>query len=224
MKKATILTLILSIVSVFSLSASNRNAPKLLYGNAQFVLEDALVYFNLDYSHAVEVEYAKDGETVETVKGHGIFEEGNATHDQVIPNFMNMYVKQYNRVAGKSYPTRMTLNRDEAKYELTIEIDTIDTGNTVGKIFGGIAGGSKGNVIFSGKMIVREIATGNMVFSMGCSQLTTWDTAAIPAARFLSDLGFEFSFKYLFSFDIIIGKANAKKGYNIPYLYPDGQK
>lgn len=224
MKKATILTLILSIVSVFSLSASNRNAPKLLYGNAQFVLEDALVYFNLDYSHAVEVEYAKDGETVETVKGHGIFEEGNATHDQVIPNFMKMYVKQYNRVAGKSYPTRMTLNRDEAKYELTIEIDTIDTGNTVGKLFGGIAAGSKGNLIFSGKMIVREIATGNTVFSMSCSKLTTWDTAAIPAARFLSDLGFEFSFKYLFSFDIIIGKANAKKGYNIPYLYPDGQK
>lgn len=126
MMKRLFSALVLIFLATMSLCASNRNAPKLLYGNAQFVLEDALVYFNLDYSHAVEVEYGHDGVTLDTVKGHGIFEEGNATHDQVLPNFINMYAKNYNKFASKAkYPTRMTLNRNEAKYELTLEIDTM---------------------------------------------------------------------------------------------------
>lgn len=224
MMKRLFSALVLIFLATMSLCASNRNAPRLLYGNAQFVLEDALVYFNLDYSHAVEVEYGHDGVTLDTVKGHGIFEEGNATHDQVLPNFISMYAKNYNKFASKAkYPTRMTLNRDEAKYELTLEIDTIDTGSAVAKALVPLAMG-KGNVIFSGSMIVREIATGNTVFKMSCSQLTTVAGGALPAARLYTVLGIEFSFQYLFNVDTFTFTVKEKKGYNIPYLYPDGQK
>lgn len=224
MMKRLFSALVLIFLATMSLCASNRNAPKLLYGNAQFVLEDALVYFNLDYSHAVEVEYGHDGVTLDTVKGHGIFEEGNATHDQVLPNFISMYAKNYNKFASKAkYPTRMTLNRNEAKYELTLEIDTIDTGSAVAKALVPLAM-SKGNVIFSGSMIVREIATGNTVFKMSCSQLTTVAGGALPAARLYTVLGIEFSFQYLFNVDTFTFTVKEKKGYNIPYLYPDGQK
>jgi len=222
MKKLLAIAVVLATALTVSAKTVEAAAPILVSGDASFVLEDALMYCQFDFSEAIEVTYETDGVTIEEVKGHAAFEEGSEFIDKALPKFVSIMPREFDKCAKKAgFPIRQTADRSAAKYEITFKVDTFDTGNGATKALL-MAAFNKGNAIFTGDMIVKNIQTDEVVCVMHADKFWAPGAGALPEARVNICFLHGFIGQYLFDLSTMTWRPSGK-GINKPYVYPEGK-
>ena len=229
MKKLFILCI--AVLASMSMSAKQPEATKdlkLIEGNVQFINENAKVALHMDFENAISVEYGKDNKTVERNEGRMLDSIPAAEWAKDFKELNERMVAYFNEAAEKAgKPIRMTANADEANYDIFIQVDTIDMGNSGAAVFVRHAGCAIG----TGDVWIKKHNTGDVVCHLYMNKMMAEWNDMYKIDRLIRLYGWDLMGKYFFNgtmypvpfstkFKITIGK-DGKDALNYKYLYPN---
>lgn len=208
--------------------------PELVSGNAQFIMDDALIYHEWDYANCVEYDFDKKNNKFVDPRG-GLLDPvrlGN-DYDRIVKewenatqNANNALIKQFNKYQKKNkFAAQMTSNRDEAKYIMTTRIDTLyefGGGSAVAAVMAPIIAMTTAYDAASGAIIVKEKETNKVICELKYnSTYNKTGGRGIMWAR-LWGLHVAMIHNCFEGLDLFSGAIKkGPKAPNYPYLYPN---
>ena len=182
--------MILTIFLVVFNSSTASAALPLFYGDVlvekgdyNFVKEDAKVWLYLDFTKAELVYYDAKSEKIKERKGNYLESKKEGEWEDDFEQLYFWTILAWNMVCDhENIPLHMTSEKDSAKYALELYVDNFDYGfPRIGLVAG------EGATI-DGRLIVRNLQTGETIYEAKVDRVKTWDTTAKEVWRMRATL------------------------------------
>lgn len=172
--KKIFLTLLLCTLTA-SAFAFGRGEMELISGNINFIYEETTVCLTPDFSNtfvvefedelpAIHAEYGTMTQYYESLGGT-ILDEWPETQIRIL----ELAAQRFNKFAKKGgYKAQMVMDKEDAKYEIIVHIDTLDTGSAAAAVWRGTTEEKArvGGMICLGTVEVNNRETGENVCMM----------------------------------------------------------